>query len=64
MKTRKTVTRKTVTLTLSTVQRMRAFLLEIESLIDADDGTVFQIQHIEDVAELHERLDNGDYNEV
>lgn len=31
---------------------MHEFLLEIESLIEEDDGTVFQMRHIE----MHEEL--------
>ena len=41
---------------------LRAFLEEMESLVDADDGTVFQMKHIwalEELSALLEEIDNG-----
>lgn len=36
---------------------LREFLSEVWSLIDADDGDVFQIQHIELAEELEQLLE-------
>lgn len=36
------------------------FLEEIQSLVDADDGTVFQVQHIEMLDELIGLVDKED----
>jgi hypothetical protein len=53
----------------ATEWKIREFLQEMESLIDADDGTVFVLQHIDAVADLTSRLDaseklHGDYYEL
>lgn len=45
---------------MATEMALRDFLEEMESLADADDGTVFLHQHITAIEELKERLDNGD----
>lgn len=42
---------------------MREFLSEMEALIDEDDGEVFQIQHIEMLEELVDRLEEEGYGE-
>ncbi len=42
---------------------MREFLAEIESLIEADDGLVFQLQHIEMLEELVDLLEEEGYGE-
>lgn len=47
---------KTTLLTL-----LREFLEEIESLIEADDGTVFQLQHIEMLEDLTDLLEEEEY---
>ena len=35
---------------------MQEFLEEMESLVEEDDGTVFQIQHIEQMEEIEDLL--------
>lgn len=42
-----------------TEQVIQTFLEEMESLIDADDGVVFQIQHIDMIVEIKERLESS-----
>lgn len=39
------------------LQMMLEFLKEMESLIEADDGTVFQIQHIEQLEEITDLIE-------
>lgn len=36
---------------------MMEFLEEMQSLVDADDGTVFQIQHIDMLIELEQLIE-------
>jgi hypothetical protein len=43
------------------MELMREFLAEIESLIEEDDGLVFQIQHIEQLEELLDLLEEEGY---
>lgn len=40
---------------------VREFLAEMESLIEADDGSVFSIQHIEEIEELIDLLKEEGY---
>lgn len=42
---------------------MREFLAEMETLIEADDGTVFTLQHCEMLEELIDRLEEEGYGE-
>lgn len=51
---------RSLVIPVATEEAIRNFLEEMESLIDADDGTVFMIQHVDMIAELTERLDSGD----
>jgi hypothetical protein len=36
---------------------MQEFLQEMETLVEEDDGTVFQIQHIEQMEELSDLIE-------
>lgn len=36
---------------------MQEFLKEMETLVEEDDGTVFQIQHIEQMEELSDLIE-------
>lgn len=47
-------------ITIATELAILDFLEEMETLVDADDGVVFQLQHIEMIEELKERLDSSD----
>jgi hypothetical protein len=42
---------------------MRDFLREIESLMEQDEGTIFQMQHLEAHEELTDLLEEEGYGE-
>ena len=48
-------------MTAQMITLLREFLEEIESLIEADDGTVFQLQHIEMLEDLTDLLEEEEY---
>jgi len=52
-------TTRSKVLTPSELQLLIELINEIESLIDADDGTVFQMQHIDYVSNAKEILNEG-----
>lgn len=60
---------KSLVIPIATELAIREFLEEMQSLADADDGTVFLYQHLDAIVEIQERLDSadkltGDYYEV